>query len=200
MTHRDAATLEAGLDHIRQSPSDHGTIELIVRRPAVDEREEVADATLDVTVGLVGDNWRVKGSTTTPDGSANPEAQITVMNSRAALLLAATPDRRKLAGDQIYADLDLGPANLPPGTRLALGSAVIEVSGKPHLGCEKFGARFGEVAWRFVNSRVGRELRLRGLNARVITGGTVRVGDIVRKLPTAPQAVIAEDKIAVGSA
>jgi hypothetical protein len=188
MTHRDTAALEAGLDQIRTSPSDHGTVELIVRRPAVDEREELTEATVDVTVGLVGDNWQVKGSTSTPDGSANPDAQITVMNSRAALLVAITPDRRKLAGDQIYVDLHLGSRNLPAGTRLAVGSVIIEVTGKPHLGCEKFGARFGEAAWRFVNSRTGRELRLRGLNARVVTGGTVRVGDRVRKLPAQPAA------------
>jgi hypothetical protein len=195
MTHRDTEALHAGLDHIRQSPADHGTIELIVRRPAVDEREELTEATIDVSIGLVGDNWRVKGSTTTADGSANPDAQLTVMNSRAALLVAITPDRRKLAGDQIYVDLDLGPANLPPGTRLALGSAVIEVSAKPHLGCEKFGARFGEAAWRFVNSRAGRQFRLRGLNARVVTGGKVRVGDVIRKLPAIPDHAVAADQV-----
>ena len=108
--------------------------------------------------------------------------QLTVMNSRAALLVAGDPDRRMLAGDQIYVDLDLSPANLPPGTRLALGSAVIEVTDQPHLGCAKFAARFGTDALRFVNSRVGRQLRLRGLNARVIVTGTVRSGDAVRKL------------------
>jgi MOSC domain-containing protein YiiM len=87
-----------------------------------------------------------------------------------------------LAGDQLYVDLDLSPVNLPPGTRLALGSAVIEVTDQPHLGCAKFAARFGEEALRFVNSRVGRGLRLRGLNARVVVSGTVRAGDAIRKL------------------
>ncbi len=167
---------------VRGSPPDHGTVELIARRPAVDEREVLAEAELDVQVGLVGDTWPVRGSTSTPDGSAQPDAQLTVMNSRAALLVAQIPDRRMLAGDQLYVDLDLSPANLPSGTRLALGSAVIEVSGRPHLGCPKFAARFGQDAWRFVNSRVGRELRLRGLNARILVSGTVRLGDTVRKL------------------
>jgi MOSC domain-containing protein YiiM len=105
------------------------------------------------------------------------------MNNRAALLVADEPHRRQLAGDQLYVDLDLSPANLPVGTRLEVGSAVIEVTSPPHLGCVKFAARFGQDAWRFVNSRVGRELRLRGLNARVVSSGTVREGDPIRKLP-----------------
>jgi len=186
--HLSLAALEAGLDHIRDSPADGGTIELIVRRPAIDAREVLAEGMLDRDIGLVGDNWPVKSSTTTPDGSPHPDAQLTVMNSRVALLVAGDPDRRPLAGDQIYADLDISTANLPPGTRLAFGSAVIEVTGKPHLGCAKFLARFGRDALRFVNSRVGRELRLRGLNARIIVPGTVRPGDVIRKLPAAAAA------------
>jgi MOSC domain-containing protein YiiM len=177
--HLSTAALEAGLDDVRRSPSDSGTVELIVRRPAVDEREILREGTLDTEVGLVGDNWRARG----PDGPPPPDTQLTVMNSRAALLVAQFPDRRMLAGDQLYVDLDLSPASLPAGTRLDVGSAVIEVSAHPHLGCAKFAARFGEDALRFVNSRVGRGLRLRGLNARVVVSGTVRPGDAIRRLP-----------------
>jgi MOSC domain-containing protein YiiM len=118
---------------------------------------------------------------------AHPDAQITVMNARAALLVARDQDRRPLAGDQLYADLDISVANLPPGTRLALGSAVIEVTGKPHLGCAKFLARFGRDALKFVNSRTGRQLRLRGLNARIVVPGTIRPGDVIRKVATVPE-------------
>ncbi len=181
--HLSTAELVAGLSDVRDSPSDGGTVELIVRRPAVDEREVLAEAALDVDAGLAGDTWPVRGSKRTADGSPHPGMQLTVMNSRAALLVARDPGRRMLAGDQLYADLDLSPANLPPGTRLALGSAVIEVTDQPHLGCPKFAARFGTDAWRFVNSRVGRELRLRGMNARVVVSGTVRPGDAIRKCP-----------------
>jgi hypothetical protein len=181
--HLCTAALEAGLGDVRLSPSDGGTVELIVRRPAVDEREVLAEGTLDVAAGLVGDTWRVRGSSRTTDGSSHPDMQLTVMNSRAAQLVAQDPGRRMLAGDQLYVDLDLSPANLPPGTRLAVGSAVIEVTQQPHLGCAKFAARFGKDAWRFVNSRAGRELRLRGLNARVAVSGTVRPGDTIRKRP-----------------
>ena len=180
--HLDTAALQAGLGHVRESPPDHGTVEMIVRRPAVDEREVLAVGTLDADAGLAGDTWRVRGSSRTPDGSAHPGMQLTVINSRAALLVAQDPDRRMLAGDQLYVDLDLSPVNLPAGTRLAVGSAVIEVSEEPHLGCAKFAARFGVEALRFVNSRVGRGLRLRGLNARILTSGTVRPGDRVSKL------------------
>ncbi len=158
-------------------------MELIVRRPAVDQREVLEEAALDPAEGLVGDTWRSRGSTRTSDGAPHPDKQITVMNARAVALVAATDDRRPLAGDQLYVDLDISHANLPAGTRLALGSAVIEVTDKPHLGCHKFAARFGKDALRFVNSAVGRQLRLRGLNAKIITAGTVRVGDVVRKLP-----------------
>jgi MOSC domain-containing protein YiiM len=177
------AELEAGLDDVRNSPSDGGTVMLIVRRPAVDEREVLAECTLDSKAGLAGDNWQIRGSSSTPDGSPHPDRQLTVMNSRAALLVARDPGRRMLAGDQLYVDLDISPANLPAGARLALGSAVIEVTESPHLGCAKFAARFGADAWRFVNSRAGRELRLRGLNARVVVSGNVAVGDPIRKLP-----------------
>jgi hypothetical protein len=182
MQHLARPSLEAGLDHIRRSPRHEGRLELIVRRPAENEREMLEEATLDCAEGLVGDTWRARGSRHTPDGSALPEQQITVMNLRVAALVAVEPDRRQLCGDQLYVDLDLSQDNLPPGTRLSLGSAVIEIAAKPHLGCWKFDARFGTDALRFVNSAVGRELRLRGLNARVVTGGTVRVGDTVRKV------------------
>ncbi len=183
MEHLSTAALEAGLSVVRDSPSESGQVELIVRLQAVGEREVLAAGRLDVDAGLVGDNWLVRGSTSTADGSAHRDRQLTVMNSRAALLVAQDLDRRMLAGDQLYVDLDLSPANLPPGTKLAVGSAVIEVTDQPHLGCAKFADRFGADALRFVNSRAGRELRLRGLNARIVSSGTVRPGDAVRKLP-----------------
>ena len=181
--HPSTAELEAGLIEVRDSPSDSGTVELIVRRPAVDEREVLTEAALDLEAGLEGDTWLVRGSSRTPDGSSHPGMQVTVMNVRAALLVAHEPERRVLAGDQLFVDLDLSTGNLPPGTQLALGSAVLEVTDQPHLGCAKFAARFGQDALRFVNSRVGRELRLRGLNARVVVPGTVRAGDTIRKCP-----------------
>jgi hypothetical protein len=174
--------LDAGLDHIRQSPADHGTLELIVCRPAVDERRVLDDARLDLRVGLVGDTWSVRSSTSTPNGSPNPDAQLTIMNARAIALVAGLPERWALAGDQLYVDLDLSDASLPAGTRLAIGEGVIEVTAKPHRGCHKFAARFGPDALRFVNTGPGRVLNLRGRNARVITPGVIRAGDAVRRV------------------
>jgi hypothetical protein len=173
--------LEAGLDAVRQAPKDEGRLELIVRRPAIDQREVVAGGALDAIAGLVGDNWSTRGSTSTADGSAHPGAQLALMNVRMIALLAQEQARWPLAGDQLFVDLDLSVENLPPGTRLALGTAVIEVTAKPHTGCQKFAARFGAEALRFVNTPEGRQLRLRGMHARIVQPGAIRVGDRVRK-------------------
>jgi MOSC domain-containing protein YiiM len=180
--HRSADELTAALDEIRQSPAATGTVELIVRRPAEDEREVLDEAILDLEQGLVGDAWKARGSSRTPDRSANLDAQLTLMNARAAQAIAGSKERRPLAGDQLYVDLDLSIENLPAGTRLAVGDAVIEVTPEPHTGCAKFSARFGTDALKFVNKSPGRELRLRGVNTRVVTPGTVRAGDSISKL------------------
>jgi MOSC domain-containing protein YiiM len=177
--------LEAGLDEILRSPTGAGTVELIVRRPAVDDREVVEAAELDLELGLVGDTWHARGSRRMADGSSNLDAQLTVMNARVVDLVAARErERWALAGDQLYVDFDLSEESVPAGTRLALGTAVIEVTAEPHTGCAKFSARFGQAAHRFVNTKAHRHLHLRGINARVVQPGTVRRGDEIRKLPS----------------
>ena len=180
---RTLAELEAMIAGIRDAPADAGVVELLVRRPAVGEREVVSEIRLDVDEGLVGDSWRARGSSSTPNGSADPEAQLTVMNARAADAVAGDVSRWPLAGDQIYADFDIGVEHLPPGTMLTVGDAELEVSDKPHTGCAKFSARFGTDALRFVNSPEGRRLRLRGMNTRITKSGTVRVGDPISVRP-----------------
>jgi hypothetical protein len=182
VAHLSPEQLAAGLEHIRSSPKSQGTLELIVRRPAVDEREVLDVGELDLADGLLGDTWKDRSSTRTPDGSPHPDMQLNVMNARAAGLVAQQRDRWPLAGDQLYVDLDLSHENLSAGTRLAIGGAVIEVTDQPHRGCAKFSQRFGVDALRFVNSEEGSALRLRGLNARVVVPGTIRAGDAVRKI------------------
>jgi hypothetical protein len=177
MQHLSRAQLEAGLSCVLDSPRADGVLALLVRRPAVGVRELTSEATLDLAAGLRGDNWLDRGSSSTPDGSADPQRQVTVMNVRLAELVAGSPDRIPLAGDQLYLDLDISVRNLPAGSLLAVGDAVLEVSAAPHLGCAKFVERFGTDAMRFVNSRVGRQLRLRGMNTRIVQAGTVRLGD-----------------------
>jgi hypothetical protein len=180
--HLTMQELEAGLEQIRQSPKDYGELKLIVRRPAEDVREVLQDAQLDLIDGLVGDTWKIRGSSRTTDGSSHPDMQLNIMNARAIALVAQDPDRWQLAGDQLFIDIDLSDDNLPPGTHLTLGSAVIAVTDQPHTGCKKFVARFGMDAVQFVNSPVGRQLHLRGINARVVQPGLIRVGDLARKL------------------
>ena len=174
--------LEAGMDDIRSAPKDHGTLKMIVQRPREDARVVVDQGELRLSEGLVGDNWKTRGSKHTPDGSASLYAQITIMNARCTALLAQSEDRWGLAGDQLYVDFDLSDENIPPGTRIAIGSAILEVSAEPHSGCKKFSARFGVDAMKFVNSPEGKRLHLRGINAKVIQGGIIQVGDVVKKI------------------
>jgi hypothetical protein len=186
--HLTMAELEAGLDHIRAAPKDEGVLRLIVRRPRVDAREILEEGTLDPVEGLVGDSWKRRGSSRTADGGPHPEMQLNIMNARVTALVAQHQDRWQLAGDQLYLDMDLSAENLPAGTQLTIGSAVIEVTAPPHLGCKKFLSRFGLDAMKFVNSPLGRELHLRGINARVLRVGMIRCGDTVRKLATQSEA------------
>lgn len=166
---------DAALDDIRRSPKDEGVLEMIVRRPQVNARERLQEAELDSAQGLVGDRWSTRRN-------PNPETQLTLVNARLMAAVAGDKDRWPLAGDQLFVDLDLSVENLPPGTRIALGTATIEITETPHTGCGKFASRFGAEAVKFVNAPAGKQLRLRGVYARVVSGGVVRPGDAVRKL------------------
>ncbi len=181
MTHLTTEQLEAKLGEIRQSPKDAGTLDLIVRRPRSNQREILSEGELNLVEGLAGESWRFRGSSRSADGLAHPEMQLNLMNSRVIALIAQEKDRWQLAGDQLFLDLDLSAENLPPGTQLSLGSALIEVTAEPHTGCKKFVERFGLDAMKFVNSKVGRQFNLRGINAKVIQAGVIRVGDTARK-------------------
>lgn len=182
MAHRTLDELEAGLAHVAAAPRERGTVEMIVLRPDVDQRDVPASATLTVDGGVEGDNWPARGSRHTEDGSANPDQQIAVMNARYLDLIAGERDRWPLAGDQLVVDLDLSEQALQPGDRLQLGEAVVEVTPHPHRGCAKFRDRFGVEAVRFANGPVGSPLRLRGLYVRVVVDGTVRVGDTIARV------------------
>lgn len=178
--HLTAEQIESGMDAVRESPRDSGVLDVIVIRPAVDERLVLPLVEVDVDHGLAGDAWESRGSRMTEDGSANPGDQVTVMNSRFARLIAATEDRVPLAGDQLYVDLDLSWGNLPTGSRLTFDEVVLEVTDVPHTGCAKFRARFGMPALRQTNTPEGKDLRLRGINATVVRGGMLRQGETAR--------------------
>ena len=180
--HLTLADLEAGLDHVRDSPKEQGVLELIVSRPEEDAREVMTLADLDIELGLVGDTWRDRPSARSGDGKAHPDMQITIRNSRVAALVAQDKDRWQLSGDQLFTDLDLSKANVPPGTRISVGSAILEATDQPHTGCKKFAARFGADALKLISSPAGKELQLRGINAKVVRGGEIKPGDTVKKL------------------
>lgn len=179
---RTAAELKAGFGHVLDSPSDGGTLEMIVRRPGVNHREAIEEGRLTFEAGLEGDTWDRRKGYVTEDGFPDPDAQLTLTNSRFADLIAGRQDRWPLAGDQLYVDLDLGVDNLPPGSRLRLGEAVIEITALPHTGCKKYAQRFGAEALKFTAKPEGRRRNLRGIYARVVVPGTVRVGDTARKV------------------
>lgn len=180
--HRSADELEAALPHIREAPGSAGTVHLIVRRPAEDAREVLDVAEINDAEGIAGDTWNQRGSSASADGGPHPDAQVTIMSARAAAAVIGPVERWPLAGDQIYADLDISHETLRAGTQLQLGDAILEVTAKPHRGCAKFAARFGRDALRFVNTGEGRDLRMRGVNCRVIQPGTVRPGDPITRL------------------
>jgi hypothetical protein len=180
--HLTRRELDASLDTIRESPADGGVLELIVRRPNVGEREVLQKGELDPALGLVGDGWSRRGSRRSADGGPHPEMQLNIINARVVALVARERERWPLAGDQLFVDLDLSASNLPPGSRLQIGTAVIEVTAEPHTGCGKFAERFGADAAQFVNADEHRDLRLRGINAKVVQRGTIRVGDRLMKI------------------
>ncbi len=174
LKHLPMETLTAGLDEVRRSPATTGVLELIVRRPRTDVREVVESAELDEAEGLVGDGWKTRGA-------AEIERQLTLANARLMALVAGEKQNWPPAGDQLYVDFDLSQDNAPPGTRLAIGDAVIEVTATPHTGCKKYASRYGLDALEFISTPVGKGLRLRGMYAKVIRSGTIRAGDAVRK-------------------
>ena len=180
--HLSREELEAGLADIRQSPRDRGAVQMIVRRPDTDKRETLTRGELDTTEGLIGDNWLSRGNPRTADGCADPEMQLNIMNTRVIALVAIIRDRWPMAGDQLFVDMDLSKENLPAGTRLQLGTAIVEVTSMPHTGCKKFVARYGLEAMKFVNSGLGKQLCLRGIHAKIVKSGACEVGDIVCKL------------------
>jgi hypothetical protein len=173
--------LDQHLASIRSAPRETGRLELIVQRPHEDERVLVPEGVLHPASGLIGDRWVRHRSRSTPDGSPDPAVQLTLISTR--VLAAIEPDQSRwpLAGDQLYVDFDLSVEHLPVGARVAIGEAEAEVSAQPHTGCSKFSVRFGSDALRWINSPTGRELRMRGVNCRIIRGGTVRVGDAISK-------------------
>lgn len=175
------AELESKLPYIKSAPKNNGELKMIVVRPSVDERNQLTEGQITKGQGLVGDNWSKKSDF--PKGPPNPEKQLTLMNSRCIEVIANSNEDWPMAGDQLFVDFDLSEVNIPAGTQLKIGNeVVVKVSAIPHNGCKKFAARFGTDSVKFVNSKLGKSLHLRGINAQVMKEGTVKVGDQITKL------------------
>jgi len=180
--HFTLAELQAGLPDIIASPADTGLLEAIVIRPSAGERRELDSVEISLAGGVHGDNWALGCWKTTDDGKPHPDVQICIMNSRCIAKVAGSRENWAPAGDNLFIDMDLTRENLPTGQRLAIGSAIVEVTADPHTGCANFVERYGREATVFVNTGEGRKLRLRGIYARVVQDGRVSVGDRVVKV------------------
>jgi MOSC domain-containing protein YiiM len=182
MQHRSTVELEAGLAEVMESPHEEGRLEAIVIRPASNERRMLSTARLTPEGGVEGDRWVTDSYYRLKDGRSDPCCQVSLMNARFLRQIAGSEDAICLAGDNLIVELDLSEANLPTGSRLAIGGdVVIEITNQAHTGCTKLERRYGGEAKAFMNSKARKSLHLRGRYASVVRGGTVEVGDIVRK-------------------
>ena len=181
--HKPIAELEVGMAQLLEAPQDRGNLELIVIRPTKEQRQILDEAWLSPEAGVQGDNWAKGCWKSLPDGRPDPDVQVTIMSARLArLVMGEDKSHWALAGDQLIADLDLSEGNLPVGQRLVLGDAVLEITSVPHRGCAKYRARFGDEALRFINTDEGRRMNLRGIYAKILQAGRVRVGDVLKKV------------------
>jgi MOSC domain-containing protein YiiM len=180
--HLSLDELRSYVPEILGAPADRGELKAIVVRPATDERVSLAECEISPELGVHGDNWAKGCWMSLPDGRPHPDVQVAIINARSIAAIAQSTDRWPLAGDNLYADLDVSVENLPRGQRLSLGSAVLEITEIPHNGCKKFAQRFGPDAVTFVNSDLGKQLRLRGVYARVVQAGVISVGDVIEKM------------------
>ncbi len=174
-----AAEIEAGMAHVAASPKDAGRVEAIFIRPETDEREALQEVRISPEGGVEGDRWSRSGR---EEKAPDPRSQVSLMNVRVLNLIAPDKERWPMAGDNLIVDLDLDVENLPVGQRLSIGNAVLEVTEVPHPGCKKFLARYGKDAMGYINANERKDLRLRGVFAKVIEPGTVSVGDTIDKV------------------
>ncbi|MBL1275715.1 MAG: hypothetical protein COB30_006485 [Ectothiorhodospiraceae bacterium] len=180
--HATLPEIKEKMDWVLAAPKDNGRVELLVVRPAVNQRETPQQVMFTPQLGVVGDNWLADCWKKRPNGESDPEVQVAIMNARMIEVLTQDKALWPLAGDQLFVDLDLSENNLAVGDRLQIGATVLEITAEPHQGCGKFKQRFGAKAMAFVNSTTGDAHRLRGVYAKIVREGMVSVLDSITKL------------------
>lgn len=180
--HPTRAECDAALTHILDAPKVSAPIDMLCFRPDYGVRSFPDRIQVSVARGIEGERWLRDPWLKLPDGRPDPRIQISVLPKRVADLCWRNRDVSPHPGDTLIADLDMTSANMPVGTRLQVGSAVIEVSDVFNNGCAKWYAQYGADSVKWINHRPHRPLRLRGILCRVVVDGEIRKSDLIEKL------------------
>lgn len=177
MSHVTAAELAKALPDVLSAPGTDAPIAGLCFRPGFGLRSFPPSLRLTRAFGIPGERWLTAPWLKLPDGSADPRIQVSILPSRVLDLVWRDRETTVHPGDTIVADLDMTDANLPPGTLLQAGTAILRVSDQPNDGCVKWKARYGQAAMDWITDPAHAALRLRGVLCEVFADGVVAVGD-----------------------
>lgn len=173
--------LQAALPSVLMAPKDSAPIEQLCLRPDIGVRNFVDEMELTRELGIPGERWNYAPWLTLRDGRADPRIQVSILNKQVLDLVYNDPHNMIHPGDSFIADMDFSYENMPDGTLLNIGSAVLRVSDKFNTACQKWQDRYGRDALRWIVLQGNRQYRLRGVLCEVIKDGRVKTGDLIQK-------------------